>query len=218
VSSKGESTREKRPAGGRLGAAGLQIAGIAATNHLLTALLPYLPGYASSTLAGDLPLFTDPDPVALAQTLLRMAVLPGLIEEVLFRGLLFALLIRFGGHRLAILGSALAFGLVHVDPHHILIAGILGLQLGALRHFHGLGLAVLAHIANNAFLLIVRFAAETGSSPPGWLESGRISLLLAAAIAGIACAALVRRERSSPDEPEPPRSALQTRRGLDESR
>ena len=185
--------------GGRLGVP-LQVVGVAATNHVLTALLPLMPGYESSSLAGNLALFAGADLLDFASALARLAVLPGVAEELIFRGLLFAVLARVGGPRIAIAGSALAFGLVHIDPHHIFIASLLGLQLGALRSLHGLPVAVLAHVANNAFLLTMRFLTEAPIVAPGPLESGPVSMLLATILAGSACASLVHRMRRSESE------------------
>ena len=195
----------------------LQIVGLAGTNHVLTALLPWLPGYASSRLQGQLELFGHADLYDLAQLLLTSAVLPGLVEELLFRGLLFALLLRFRGPTWAIWGSAVAFGLIHVDPLHIGMATILGLQLGFIRHLHGLGLAITAHVINNALILMIRFAAEAPGFEAYSFQAGPISALIAALLAGSAWAALLQQGRSKGAAAEPLRTTLQTTDELDES-
>lgn len=193
----------------------LQLLGLAGTNHVLTALLPWLPGYASSQ--HQLELFGHADLSDLAQRLLTAAVLPGVAEELLFRGLFFALLLRFRGPTWAIWGSALAFGLVHVDPVRIGIATVLGLQLGFIRHQYGLGIAIMAHVVNNALLLMIRFAAEAPGFEAYSFQAGPISALIAALLGGSAWAALLQQARSSEAEAEPPRTTLQTADDLDES-
>jgi membrane protease YdiL (CAAX protease family) len=74
-----------------------------------------------------------------------------LVEELVFRGLVFGWLIgRFPGW-LAVIGSALLFGLAHVEPVHAVLAGVLGLWLGMLRLKSGsIWPSIFAHMANNS--------------------------------------------------------------------
>lgn len=79
-------------------------------------------------LATDLPLGLRP--LTLRRTVLEMLFyfgLVGLVEELLFRGLVYRALYEWRGTRLAILGSSLAFGLFHVGWMGVL--GALGVSL-----------------------------------------------------------------------------------------
>ncbi len=178
----------------------LQIAGLAATNHLLTRLAPYLlPGSGDSRIHEDLRLFGEAAVADLARAVVTLAIVPGLLEELLFRGLLFALLQRLAGLRWAVVGSALAFGAVHLDLHLSAIATLLGLQLGVIRSVAGLGLAVAAHVTNNLVVLLLRYADETGlewlprldAAPPG------VAIAIALVVAAAAWARLVQATRRS---------------------
>ncbi|MDH5674242.1 MAG: CPBP family intramembrane metalloprotease [Myxococcales bacterium] len=86
-----------------------------------------------------------------------VALMPGLCEELLFRGLLqraappgFA----------AITVSAVSFALFHVDPHHI--AGVLplGLFLAWVAERHGTWVSIVAHVANNSAAIAATSSAQ----------------------------------------------------------
>ena len=74
-----------------------------------------------------------------------------LVEELVFRGLLFGWLIgRFPGW-IAVIGSSILFGLAHYEPVHAVLAGVLGLWLGTLRLKSGsIWPSIFAHMANNS--------------------------------------------------------------------
>ena len=178
----------------------LQIAGLTATNHLATRLAPrVLPGMAGSRIPDDLQRFGEAAVSDLALAVLTLAILTGVIEELIFRGLVFTLIERFAGSRWAVLGSAAAFGAAHLDPHLALIAGLVGLQLGVLRRVSGLGLPIAAHIANNLIVLLLRHADETGSalSAVSNLIPPSLALLGASGLSALSWAALAQRWRSS---------------------
>jgi len=180
-------------------AGALQVLGFAGTSHLLHLAISLFPSYARSDLA-DLakaaPLFTSAGPQELAEVVVLYALLPALLEELLFRGVLFAILERLRGPVFAIGASALLFGIAHLDLHHGTVAALLGIQLGLLRHLHGLRLAILAHFLNNTLALGVTFLAESEAHGLPAFESGPGSLILALLLSGSAWAALVHRGRS----------------------
>ncbi|MBI5059478.1 CPBP family intramembrane metalloprotease [candidate division KSB1 bacterium] len=121
--------------------------------------------------------------------LLLLAVLPGVVEEFLFRGLVLrALLPRFGPGG-AIVFTAVAFGLLHLDPYRLLSTTFLGLLLGYMAWSTGsLFPAMLAHFANNALSFVVQ---KYGDAAPflGPLDEGLTVwlpwYLLLAALAGL---------------------------------
>lgn len=114
-----------------------------------------------------------PLPLALA----LVALAPAICEEAAFRGVVLTGLSRTGSRAVAVVGSALIFGLVHVHPVHVLIAAVMGLVLGYATLRTGSILAgALLHFVNNAAAVLV---ARTGSTPE-WLAGGVSSLALCA--------------------------------------
>ena len=71
------------------------------------------------------------------QTAVRIPLGTALFEEMLFRGLLYGALLRFSGHRSAILGSSAVFGLWHVRPTHEMLS-----ESGTLSADWAIGLAI----------------------------------------------------------------------------
>jgi membrane protease YdiL (CAAX protease family) len=73
------------------------------------------------------------------------------VEELAFRGLIFAGLRKHGfGPVVTITLSALVFALFHLEPARILVVGGVGLVLGVLRWRTGsLGAGIVAHCVNN---------------------------------------------------------------------
>jgi membrane protease YdiL (CAAX protease family) len=139
-------------------------------------------------------------PTAMAAAIV-VAILVAIVEEIFFRGLVFEGLRRHLGLRTAVLGSALLFGLAHLDLHQGVAAGLLGVQLGALRAVLGLPVAIFAHALNNTAAVLAR---------TGGLETSAASLALAALLSITALHALTRRARAGS-------AALQRGSGSDES-
>jgi membrane protease YdiL (CAAX protease family) len=90
-----------------------------------------------------------------------------LLEELVFRGILFDALEAEWGKLVSVLGTSALFGYGHLHgyppgPLGAVLAGIYALALGSLRIFtSGLGFPVIAHIAADAtiFTLLVRSGA-----------------------------------------------------------
>jgi membrane protease YdiL (CAAX protease family) len=75
----------------------------------------------------------------------------------------------------AVVGSALAFGLAHVHPVHVLIAGVLGLVMGFATLRTGSILAgVVLHLANNAASVLI---SRAGGAPE-WLNGWPATVVL----------------------------------------
>ena len=80
-----------------------------------------------------------------------VAILPGVVEELLFRGYLQSRLLLRWPPALAVGVSALVFSAAHMDPLHVLGVLPLGLWLGAVAWRAGsVWPAVLCHAVNNA--------------------------------------------------------------------
>jgi membrane protease YdiL (CAAX protease family) len=95
-------------------------------------------GYALSWFAQDSTWIQEfaamvGQPGRLPAALVSFAVLSPLAEEVVFRGLLYAWLDGRWGPRVAMVGSGVAFGVVHQEPAYIAVALPLGLFFGWLR-------------------------------------------------------------------------------------
>ena len=112
----------------------------------------------------------------LAFALLSYALVPGIAEELLCRGLVQRGLQSRAGPAPAILLASLFFGALHVDPVHSAFAAILGLYLGTIAYLAGSVRASMGcHIANN--IAAVLGAAAT----PGFGPVPTPSLVVAAA-------------------------------------
>jgi membrane protease YdiL (CAAX protease family) len=112
------------------------------------------------------------------------ALLPGISEELLFRGLLQTAAAR---GRFAIAISALSFSLFHLDPHHI--AGVLplGFFLAWVASRCGTWVTIFAHIVNNTAAIAavhsptfdVGYGTEA-EMPWAWLPSSLLIVALCA--------------------------------------
>ncbi len=162
-------TRRPRPAESLL-----QILGLLAANHILT-----------RWIGGGIEASAATFPGALA---LGFALGQAVIEEIVFRGVLFGWLQPRWGTGAAVVGPALLFGAVHGGPLQAGVATLLGVQLGAIRAAFGLPLAIAAHVANNA--------AVAGLSTTSVGYGDGLSVV-ATLVAGSAIAALVQSMRSS---------------------
>lgn len=93
-------------------------------------------------------------PLDFARTLLIMAVIPALCEELLFRGALQAVLSRWHRHG-AVWISATLFALIHGQYYAFLSILLLGAALGYLRWWSGsLWWPTLLHFINNAAIVV----------------------------------------------------------------
>lgn len=111
---------------------------------------------------------------ALLVNLLVVAVLPGIGEELMFRGLLQRLLAEwFRNIHVAIWVSALLFGAMHLQFYGLLPRLMLGALLGYLFYWCGsLWIPVVAHFLNNAFTVVMSWMANRNWIGPEWEELG----------------------------------------------
>lgn len=101
------------------------------------------------------------DPRQFLASLLVLALLAPIVEELIFRGLLFGWLEGRWGSRLAVAVSTAAFAAAHYEPAHAILVLPLGLLFGWLRWRTGSILpSLFSHIANNSMAVI---AAAMGS-------------------------------------------------------
>jgi len=87
--------------------------------------------------------------------LVLLAVLAPLVEELIFRGLLYGWVAGRWGGLAAWLVSSLAFAAAHYEPAHVLLVLPLGLLFGWLRwRTDSLVPSLIAHILNNGLALL----------------------------------------------------------------
>lgn len=92
----------------------------------------------------------------LVATLLLVALIPGCVEEVLFRGYLQSRLLRRWSPWTAITVSAAIFAIAHVDPLHALAVFPIGVWLGFVAWKAGSILpSMIGHTANNGIAIVM---------------------------------------------------------------
>ena len=95
------------------------------------------------------------EPAALFVGLALLAGLAPLVEELVFRGLLYGWLAGRWGGGIAVIGSSLAFAAAHVELAHVVLVLPLGLVFGWLRWRSGsLWPSLVAHMANNGLAVV----------------------------------------------------------------
>ena len=109
---------------------------------------------------------------------LAIALLPGICEELLFRGFLIRFFEKFSV-RWAVVISAILFAAFHLDPFNFISVLLLGLLLGYLAVRSGsIYSSMFSHLINNgmAFALVtfsdagwVKFIAKDGENINYWL-------------------------------------------------
>jgi membrane protease YdiL (CAAX protease family) len=121
-----------------------------------------------------------------------IGVLAGTAEEVFFRGYMQTRLGQRLRPSVAVLLTSLAFGLLHLEWIHALLAFALGLYLGWITELAGSALpAIACHVLNNALFTVLTAVAGTVEAP----EPNAV-LLLACAAAFAGCVLWLRRARN----------------------
>ena len=91
----------------------------------------------------------------LGQAMAVVVLVPGVVEELAFRGFVFAGLCFYRGPQVALFASSLLFAAFHLDPWHFPAVFLLGLTFGALVWLtHSIYPAILAHMINNLVSLV----------------------------------------------------------------
>ncbi len=95
------------------------------------------------------------EPHALLPSVLLLGVLAPVVEELIFRGLLYGWIAGRWGTIPAWLVSSIAFAVAHYEPAHIILVLPLGLLFGYLRRrTDSLLPSIAAHIVNNGFAVL----------------------------------------------------------------
>jgi len=123
-------------------------------------------------------------------SILVAVLLPGIIEEIMFRGVIQGAMHMQGGKLSAVFFSAVAFSLFHADPLFILAPFLAGLLLGFMRYkSNSIYPPIITHITMNLTILLVapllpRLSSEYFSSM--YTNTELYASLLAAALASTA--------------------------------
>jgi membrane protease YdiL (CAAX protease family) len=140
---------------------------------LATALLAALTNYGVALLL-DQTAFADTTTVTQYgieswwQTLLVVVLLPAVVEELFFRGVMFSALERCGTWP-ALLLTSLAFAMIHGDVRNFAGPLVAGLIYGYMTYvLDSAWPAVFAHMINNALALFLSNTAETYSALGLW--------------------------------------------------
>ena len=103
--------------------------------------------------------------------LLVLALLPAVCEELVFRGFLFAGLMRNGGHVRAILVTAVLFGLSHGVLQQSITASIMGLVLGWLAYrTGGVACTIVFHVVHNSISMLLAASSHNKQPIPQFLS------------------------------------------------
>lgn len=114
-----------------------------------------------------------------------IAILPGVCEELVVRGVLLPSLVRPLGLLGAVVGSAFLFAAMHADPYRFLFTLTVGLVLGVLRLRTGsLWPPVFAHVTLNALTFAIAPLVDDPAQP----YTPQPALGLACLVAGAAVA------------------------------
>ena len=90
------------------------------------------------------------DPAIVGPALLVLAVLAPLVEELVFRGLIYGWVAGRWGPLAAFIASSVAFAAAHYEPAHVVLVLPLGLWFGWLRwRSNSLVPSIVAHVVNN---------------------------------------------------------------------
>lgn len=105
-----------------------------------------------------------PESMTAAQAAVMVVLVAGvvpLVEELVFRGVLLDALRERAGPRVALVGSSLLFGLMHVEPSIVVATALLGGALGVMRlRSESIWPAVALHAANNGLAMVAILMAE----------------------------------------------------------
>lgn len=112
----------------------------------------------------EYPEMLEPTVTSLILNIFVVAVLPALLEEMVYRGFILQTLRRYGDG-MAILVSAILFGLMHGNILQIPFAFLLGLVMGFLVVQTGnIWLAVALHFTNNTVAVLLDYATLNQST------------------------------------------------------
>lgn len=164
------------------GAFGLCLLGNIATSYL-DMLIQMLTGYSIEMPAIPAP---TKSPAGILLFYIAIAVVPALIEEMAFRGIIMQSLRRFGDS-FAVICSAVLFGLMHCNLQQIPFAIMAGIFIGyAVVITDSLWTGIIIHFLNNAFSATVTLIGEFYGYESAEMQASNVAFYAFMAI-GIVC-------------------------------
>ena len=123
---------------------------------LLSAIFPFLSGKNSAVAYGD-------DVLSFCLTVVVLAVVPAICEEVAFRGVIMGIFRKYGD-RFAIIVSALLFGMMHSSFMTMVFAFCSGMIFGLIRkNSDSLVPSIIVHFLNNLLSVIMAYLDSESS-------------------------------------------------------
>ncbi len=192
---------------------------------LMGAALPFLLIPLAVELQHSLQWFFPPAPESVRRTMEALtsgnssvwalftvvALAPAICEELAFRGFILTGFARHGRTRVAIVFSALLFGMMHMIPQQVFNAFLMGLVLGLLAIRSGsLFPCIVFHLVNNA-IPVLASQLQPATVESGWMK-GWIAIKdnqmrftwLTLALCGISAAVALGWMLRTPNEVDPP--------------
>lgn len=118
-------------------------------------------------------------------TFVYVAVLPALLEELLFRGLILKSLLPYGKWG-AILISSMLFGLMHIDPPRIIFATFIGIALGiCYEATRSIKFGVLIHFLNNSISVAFTYISLSENEAANAISSLAVFIMIGIGIAAV---------------------------------
>lgn len=116
---------------------------------------------------------------------IALVVLIPILEEMIFRGVIFAGMMQLNRPYLAVIGSAVFFGAMHVQPIQVGYAFLSGVILGLIYYYtQNLCMTILAHIIFNFFgngMFMIFDVPERVATTLTWIQRGIIPFFVVAA-------------------------------------
>ena len=96
------------------------------------------------------------------EAVISVAILPAIIEEFLFRGMIYRGILNKGNKQIAIIISALLFALLHMNFNQMCYAFVMGLAFAFVIYLtDNLTVSILLHMLFNAFTVIITCFQQT---------------------------------------------------------
>jgi membrane protease YdiL (CAAX protease family) len=142
------------------------------------------------------------EPYAMILMVISIAVIPALVEELLFRGCILQALLPYG-QGVAILISSVLFGLMHQNPLQLLYTTVCGLVLGyAYVRTRSIWCSVLMHFVNNLIsaLMTILSYLLTPIASSVVLNLMQVAVILAGGVCAVIVMRMSDRKKENPYE------------------
>ncbi len=171
---------------------------MAEINALMISLLAPGVGAGLSVASG-----ADISIIEVLLLLISTAVIPGIVEEIMFRGIILTNLAPYG-KGMAIVCSALLFGLMHMNPSQFFYTTLMGLILGYLYvRTRSIWICIIIHFTNNALGVVQQIIYQcNGTSKADELMSQMMIIVAVLGLVSVGVLLIVRavNRRKSPEE------------------